>query len=132
MDIDALDTPQFAEALYKYFENGDYWIFVIPMNHKINSQQINDMENKYYKPGTEANRDFVMFTLPPQGFIFAAAKSRMDDKQLEEYIPKGDRKEHSDCFFITSDKKDPSPSDFKFFDFVQTELHTIFEIKGMK
>lgn len=118
---------EFAEALYEYIYPNDYWIFIVPWSNQNGLAVISNIEKKFYMADTEANRDFILCFLPKMGSIVAAKKSRLPIEELNKEM-KGNPE--GDIFCCASEEL--IESEMKFFQYVQTELATIDQIRREK
>ena len=122
------DSQQMSEELYKYLFPNDYWIFIIPWSNKEATNAIIEIEEKYYKPGTEANADFIMFILPQNGTILETSKERLPDEELDKMIPKK-HDPKADVFCCANEGMTEDGAEMKFFQYIMTEMSTIHQIR---
>jgi hypothetical protein len=67
------------------FDSKEYYIFIMGFDCSY-SKILPVMENKYCKPGTEANRNFEVAITSGGSVIAMAKKSRMSGKELIDLV----------------------------------------------
>jgi hypothetical protein len=103
--IGPADEQEVIEEIYDHFITKEWWILMIPWSNITDN--IQGIENTYYPPKTEANRDFKIIFSAWKGTIILMKKSRMTKEQLQKYVAVklGD---NTDVFCVVGPKKTTS------------------------